>query len=234
MTAWIRPAFRWRRIVGALTATVVVGAIGVLTITPAESAQTIGYPAFTGPAIAQPPIGYTTGNMMQAIYDSEKSGTDFWMDRLLARSGGDDPSDADGGILMTRGRALFMRQHDPAVIGFGGQVAYWENISDAAAYSVALSPGTFTERSEQRKQTPSYWRSVYSSDAVEATATKFITDNNVAVTNLSIKNNGSASTTITLRATSPYASSGSGNELTGSTGVKMCGSPRSTRSASGY
>jgi hypothetical protein len=46
--------------------------------------------------------------------------------------------------------------------------------------------------------------------------TKFITDNNVAVTNLSITNNGTASTTLQLRATSPYLTSGSGNEMTAS------------------
>jgi hypothetical protein len=225
-----RPVFgRRRRIVCALAAIAVVGATNTMTIGPALAAQTIGYPTFTGPAIPQPPIGYTTGNMMQSIYDAEKSGTDFWMDRLLARTGGNDPSDADGGILMTRGRALFMKQHNPAVIGFGGQVAYWESISNAAAYSIALSPGTFSEQSGQRKQTPSYWQSLYSSGSVQATATKFITDNNVAVTNLSIKNNGSGSTTITLRATSPYASSGSGNELTGSTGVKNGLTTLSTR-----
>jgi hypothetical protein len=69
------------------------------------AAQTIGYPTFSGPTVPQPPAGYTTGNMMQAIYNAESARTDFWMDRLLSRPGS-DPSDADGGILMTRGRAL--------------------------------------------------------------------------------------------------------------------------------
>ncbi|WP_433728074.1 MGH1-like glycoside hydrolase domain-containing protein [Actinoplanes sp. CA-051413] len=196
------------------------GAAVTAVADPARAAQTIGYPVFTGAAIPQPPVGYTTGNMMQSIYDSEKAGTDFWMDRLLSRSGGDDPSDADGGILMTRGRAVFMKQHNPAVIGFGGRVAYWESINDANAYAITLSPGTFSEQPAQRRQAPSYWRSVYAGGSLQATETKFITDNNVLVTNLAIKNNGSASSTLTVRATSPYASSGSGNELTGSTGVK--------------
>ncbi|MFI7204499.1 discoidin domain-containing protein [Micromonospora aurantiaca (nom. illeg.)] len=211
---------RFRRVTGAALALVVVGALTPVAASPAQAAQTIGYPTFGGPAVPQPPVGYTTGNMMQSIYDAEKAGTDFWIDRLLSRSGGGDPSDADGGILMTRGRALFMKQHNPAVIGFGGRVAYWESISDAAAYSIALGPGTFTEQSSQRWQAPSHWRSVYAEGSVQATVTKFITDNNVAVTNLSIRNSGGAPVTLTLRATSPYASSGSGNELTGSTGVK--------------
>jgi mannosylglycerate hydrolase MGH1-like protein/F5/8 type C domain-containing protein len=212
---------RWRKAIGLMTVPVVASVITVAATTgPAVAAQTIGYPAFTGPAVPQPPVGYSTGNMMQAIYDSEKSGTDFWMDRLLSRSGGSDPSDADGGILMSRGRAVFMKQHNPAVIGFGGKVAYWESISDNNAYAIALSPGTFTEQRAQRQQAPSYWKSVYAGGSVQAGVTKFITDNNVLVTNLALKNNGTAPVTLTLRATSPYASSGSGNELTGSTGVK--------------
>jgi hypothetical protein len=207
---------RWRKAVGLVAVPVMVSAITVATAAgPARAAQTIGYPAFTGPAIPQPPVGYSTGNMMQAIYDSEKSGIDFWMDRLLARTGGSDPSDADGGILMSRGRAAFMKLHDPAVIGFGGKVAYWESISDNNAYAITLSPGTFTEQTAQRRQAPSYWKSVYAGGSVQAGVTKFITDNNVLVTNLSLKNNGTAPVTLTVRATSPYASSGSGNELTG-------------------
>ena len=56
---------------------------------------------------------------------------------------------------------------------------------------------------------------MHTSGSVTVTQTKFITDNNVAVTNLSITNSGSGSTTLQLRATSPYATSGCGNELTG-------------------
>jgi hypothetical protein len=220
-----------RRLLGALTVTVVAAALGAVAASPALADQTIGYPTFSGPAVPQPPIGYTTGNMMQSIYDAEKGGTDFWMDRLLARSGGSDPADADGGVLMSRGRALFMKVHNPGVIGFGGRVAYWESISDNNAYAVTLSPGTFNEQSGQRWQAPSYFRSVYGTGAVQATVTKFITDNNVAVTNLSIRNTGSAATTLTLRATSPYASTVSGNELTGSTSVPNGLTSLSTRLA---
>jgi hypothetical protein len=181
---------------------------------PAQAAQTIGYPTFSGPAVPQPPVGYTTGNMMQAIYNAESGGTDFWMDRLLGRPG-NDPSDADGGILMTRGRAVFMKLHTPSVIGFGGRVAYFESINNQNAYSVAITPGTFTEQVSQRFQAPSHWRSRYTSGSIQVNVQKFITHNNVLVTNLSIVNTGTASTTLQLRATSPYATSGSGNELTG-------------------
>ncbi|MEJ3744277.1 discoidin domain-containing protein, partial [Actinomycetes bacterium KLBMP 9797] len=195
-----------------LAATVVAGLL--LIPTPVQAAQTIGFPTFSGGAIPQPPVSYTTGDMMRAIYDAESGGTDFWIDRLLGRTGS-DPSDADGGILMTRGRALFMKVHNPSVIGFGGQVAYYESINNQNAYSVAITPGTFTEQVGQRWQGPSHWRSVHTSGSVRVNATKFITEQNVAVTNLSITNSGSASTTLQLRATSPYATSGSGSELTG-------------------
>ncbi|MEU7740614.1 hypothetical protein [Nonomuraea sp. NPDC049158] len=196
-----------RRIITALlliAGTLVVGA-------PAQAAQTIGYPTFGGQAIPAAPGTYTTGNMMQAIYDSESSGTDFWMDRLLARPG-NDPA---GTWLMSRGRALFMKTHTPGTLGFAGQVAYWESISNNNAYTVAITPGTFTEQVNSRWQAPSYWKSVHTSGSITVNQTKFITNNNVAVTNLSITNGGSSSTTLQLRATSPYATSGSGSELTG-------------------
>jgi hypothetical protein len=118
----------------------------VITAAPAHAAQTIGFPAFSGPAIPAPPVAHTSGDMMKAIYDAESSGTDFWMDRLLARSG-DDPA---GPWLMSRGRALFMKEHDPARLGFGGKVAYWESITGNHAYTVAVTPGTFTEQVPQR------------------------------------------------------------------------------------
>ncbi len=194
----------------ALVMTVVMVA-AVSTANSAPAAQTIGYPTFSGPAIPAPPVGYTSGNMMQAIYDAEAGGTDFWMDRLLARPG-NDPA---GTWLMTRGRALFMKTHTPSGLGFGGQVAYWESINNQSAYSIAITPGTWTEQANQRWQAPSYWRSVHTSGSLTATVTKFITNQNVAVTNVAITNNGSGSATLQLRATSPYATSGSGSELTG-------------------
>ncbi|GAA5066012.1 hypothetical protein HNP84_001225 [Thermocatellispora tengchongensis] len=185
---------------------------GLLTAAPAAHAdQTIGYPTFSGPAVPNPPGSYTTGDMMRAIYDAESSGTDFWMDRLLARTG-NDPA---GTWLMTRGRALFMKTHRPGTLGFAGQAAYWESISDANAYTIAITPGTFTEQVGQRRQAPSHWRSVHTSGSITVTQTKFITHNNVAVTNLSIANGGASPATLQLRATSPYAASGSGAELTG-------------------
>ncbi|XVQ88494.1 discoidin domain-containing protein [Microbispora siamensis] len=211
------PAFarsRFRSLTVAVVLCLVIGAL-MVPRQDASAAQTIGYPTFTGPAIPTPPVGYSTGNMLRAVYDSESSGTDFWIDRLLSRTGGSDPSDADGGILMTRGRAVFMKTHTPGTLGFAGKVAYIESINDQSAFTVAVTPGTFTEQTAQRKQAPSHWKSVHTSGNVRIEQTKFITDNNVAVANLAITNGGTASTTLQVRATSPYATSGSGNELTG-------------------
>ncbi|WP_229075829.1 discoidin domain-containing protein [Actinoplanes sp. DH11] len=183
----------------------------------ARAAQPIGYPTFTGAgSIPAPPVGYSTGDAMRAIYDAEAAGTDFWMDRLLARTG-NDPA---GPWLMTRGRAAFMYTHNPAVIGFGGNAAYWDNISSQNAYAVAASPGTFTEQPAQRRQTPSHWRSVHTGGSIRLEVTKFITHNNVLVTNVAVVNTGGSAATLSLTATSPYATTVSGSELTGTRAVK--------------
>ena len=68
-------------------------ALSAVPALPAQAAQTIGFPTFTGPAVPAPPVGFSTGNTMQAIYDAESGGTDFWMDRLLARPGNDPAGD---------------------------------------------------------------------------------------------------------------------------------------------
>jgi hypothetical protein len=64
--------------------------------------------------------------------NAEVGGTDFWMDRL-----GNDPA---GPFLMSRGRAVFMKTYDPAVLGFGGTVAYWDSINDRPAFTVQFRP----------------------------------------------------------------------------------------------
>jgi len=212
------PKARWRpRLASALTLvlTTTVAAV-VATPTAGLAAQTIGYPTFSGAAIPAPPVGLSTGNTMGAIFDAESGGTDYWMDRLLARNG-NDPA---GTWLMTRGRGLFMKTHNPGTLGFSGQVAYWESINDQSAFTVAASPGTFTEQVAQRRQVPSHFKSVHTSGTVRIDQTKFITHQNVAVANLTVTNSGSAATTVQLRVTSPYATAGSGNELTGQVAAK--------------
>jgi hypothetical protein len=94
----------------------------------------IGYPTFAGSPDPVPaePAKWKPDRMMLRLYEAERDGTDFWMDRLLARRG-DDPA---GDWLLTRGRALFMKTHDPDEVGFGGQVAYWESIDNRDRKSV--------------------------------------------------------------------------------------------------
>ena len=198
------------------TIAVLTGSLLVVAAAPAQAAQTIGYPSFSGPSIPAPPVALTTGNTMQAMYDAEAGGTDFWMDRLLARPG-NDPA---GTWLMSRGRAVFMKTHTPATLGFGGAVAYWESISDQAAFTVTAGSGTWTEQVSQRWQAPSHWKSAHTNGSLRINQTKFITGNNVAVDNLAITNTGTASQTVALRVTSPYATTVSGSELTGSRAVK--------------
>jgi hypothetical protein len=194
-------------------------AVSLLTTAapPAGADQTIGYPTFTGPALPAEPVGYTPGDMMRRIYEREASGTDFWMDRLLARPG----ADPAGNWLMTRGRTVYMRQHSNSVIGFGGRIAYYNEFfggfANQPGYAVTIGSGGFTEVPAQRLQTPSYWSGVYANAGlgVRASVRKFITHNNVAVTNVSITNTGPEARTLPLSVDSVFARTAEGDELTG-------------------
>jgi hypothetical protein len=199
-----------------------VSTVLVVTMTalPASAQQTIGYPSFGGPAdLPAEPAGYTTRGMLPAMYEADLAagagtgGADFWMDELLAREG----TDPAGNQLMTRGRALYMYTHSPNVIGFGGQVAYWDDIDGRAAYTVALGDGGYSQDVATRRQTPSYWRQTYTNAGTgfRVEVTKFITNANVAVTNLAITNTGDAAAALPVRVSSPYATVPDGDELTG-------------------
>ncbi|THV22864.1 Ig-like domain-containing protein [Glycomyces paridis] len=198
--------------VAALTAGLLVtGAPGT-----AAAQQTIGYPEFTGgDAVPDEPAPYTTHGMMPAMFDAESDGTDYWMDRLLAREGADPAGDQ---WLMTRGRALLMRVHDPEVIGFGGQLAYYDPYFDRASntdgFTIAIGEGGFEEDVDRRRQTPSHWTSVHGNGTLTAEVEKFITDNNVAVANVTVTNDG-ADASVPLRVESDFAQTADGAELTG-------------------
>ncbi len=152
---------RSRRPLTLALAAVLAAGMSTAVDIPASAEQTIGYPTFTGPPPPAEPVPYTTGSMMRTMYDAESAGTDFWMDRLLARRG-NDPA---GSWLMTRGRALYLRQHNNAVIGFGGRVAYYNeffgSFANQNAYTVTIGSGGFTELPAERLQTPSYWSGAY-------------------------------------------------------------------------
>ncbi|THV36989.1 Ig-like domain-containing protein [Glycomyces buryatensis] len=201
------------------TATTLVLTVGfVAAAAPASAEQTIGYPVFTGgDAVPDEPVEYTTDAMLPAMFEAEAEadGTDFWMDRLLAREGADPAGDE---WLMTRGRALLMRVHDPDVIGFGGQFAYYDpyfdRTSNADGFTVDFGDTEFTEVVDERVQTPSHWSSVHESGDLRATVEKFITDNNVAVANVTVSNAGDAAT-LPITVESDFAWQAEGDELTG-------------------
>jgi hypothetical protein len=179
---------------------------------PSYADEALGMPVFTGadPVPAEP-VGYHPRKMMEQIYDKEKGGDSYWIDRMLARPG-DDPA---GPWLMTRGRALFMKEHDPSVLGFGGYVAYWESIDNRDAYEISLG-SPLAENVAERLQMPSHWTGQYSGDGLAVGVKKFITHENVAVTTLEITNTGAEPRTVPVTVTSPYARKADGDrELTG-------------------
>ncbi|WP_274385195.1 discoidin domain-containing protein [Streptosporangium soli] len=172
----------------------------------------LGMPVFTGedPVPAEP-VAYHPRKMLEEIYRKEKGGDSYWIDRILTRPG-DDPA---GPWLMTRGRTVFMKEHDPAVIGFGGRVAYWESIDDRDAYTIALGTG-LTEDVAKRAQMPSHWIGEYTGGGLAVQVKKFITHENVAVTTLAITNKGSSAVDVPVSVASPYAKEAAGErELTG-------------------
>jgi len=190
-----------------------------------------GEPTFTGAANPVPaePVAYDPSRgMLRSIYDADiaAGGTSYWFDRILARpflSNGDS-------ALMTRGRALYMYTHNPRTLGFGaggtganggGGYAYRQPPTTAAPqnlYTLSVSGGALTEDTTQQVQYPSYFTAVYTRPGLSVTEKKFITDNDVAVTGLTLTNTGTAALTATVSATSPIATtpSADGTELTGS------------------
>ena len=172
----------------------------------------LGMPVFTGedPVPAEP-VAYHPRKMLEEIYRKEKGGDSYWIDRILTRPG-DDPA---GPWLMTRGRTVYMKEHDPAVIGFGGRVAYWESIDDRGAYTIALGTG-LTEDVAKRAQMPSHWIGEYTGGGLAVQVKKFITHENVAVTTLAITNKGSSAVDVPVSVASPYAKEAAGErELAG-------------------
>lgn len=216
---------------GALATAAIAAVVGsTLLATPAFAANSdIGYPTFTGSEQPIPDTGveYTPAGQLQAIFDADLAAgagmsteTDFWFDEMLARTGTAGSHGDNNQWIFTRGRAAFMKEHSPGSLGFAGQLAYWESIDGRGGYTITALVGganvALTEDTAQRKQTPSYWRSVHrnAGAGLEIVQTKFITDANVLVTNLELRSTGPA-LDVTLRAVSPYASIVEGAELTG-------------------
>ncbi len=200
-----------------------------------------GTPTFTGsatPIPAEPAAYNPSQSMLQAIYNADLAagGTSFWFDRILARPFSNGAGETS---LLTRGRALFMYTHSPARLGFGsssatdngqgGQGNGWAYRQPLAPttpatlrdlYTVAVSGAALTENTGQRMQFPSYYSAAFSRTGLTVGEKKFITDNNVAVTNLTLTNTGSDTTSVTLTATSPIATTAAGAELTGAVTIR--------------
>ncbi len=188
----------------------------------------MGDPTFAGQANPVPPEGVPydpTKNMMQQIFNNDVSngGTSYWVDNMLTRPFSSSDCSA---CLLTRGRALYMYTSTPGTLGFAGGYAYRERPTgnSQSMYTIAISGATLAEQTAQRVQTPSYFQTAFTATAANlgVTETKFITYNDVAVTDFTITNNGTASTTNTITATSPIATtpSADGTELTGSVSIR--------------
>ncbi|MBT0994180.1 Ig-like domain-containing protein [Cellulomonas sp. DKR-3] len=185
----------------------------------------LGYPAFTGSATPVPDTGvaYTPGGYLAKVFAADQAagagsapGDDFWLDRMLARTG---PmfDGTENAVAFTRGRTAFMKTHSPTGLGWRGDTAYIDTTGkgDAFAYTVKVDgvATTMQEQSAQRRQTPSYFRSVFTGGGITLTQTKFITDQNVMVADVTVTS--AAAHTVTLTATSPHATRAEGDELVG-------------------
>jgi hypothetical protein len=234
---------RGRRLLTALAVCLTVASSLVMSGGPALARNQLGEPpginpgdpTFTGSAtpVPAPPVPYQPGrNMLRAIFDADVAagGTSYWIDRILARpylAPSQDTTNSDS-ALMTRGRALYMYTQNPSVLGFaaggsganGGGWAYRQPPSPGTRqdlYTISVSGDALTEDTAQRWQYPSYFSGVYTRPGLSVAEKKFITDNDVAVTGLTLTNTASSATTVTLTATSPIAATPSADstELTG-------------------
>jgi hypothetical protein len=193
-----------------------------------------GTPPWAGaanPIPAEPAAFDPSQNQLQSILDADVAagGSSYWFDRILARPF----SSADSNSLMTRGRALYMYTHQPSTLGFagtgtgangGGGYAYRQppTTSVVNLYTITVSGGGLAETTAQRMQFPSYYSALFTRAGLSVAEKKFITDNDVAVTDLTLTNTGTAATSLTLTAASPIATTAStdGTELTGNVGLR--------------
>jgi hypothetical protein len=214
-----------------------------------------GVPTYSGGApIAAEPVGFDPArSMLERIYQADLAagGESFWFDRMLERPAGG----SGGNTLYTKGRALYMYTHNPAVLGFAGQglstnangggAAYREAVqvgnnncqgginAQCNLYSVTVSGAAFTEATAERRQYPSHWSSVHTAQGVTVRQRKFITYNNVAVTVLEITNVSGQPATRTVTAATPswvtQSASADGTERIGTFNTRYDTTTVSTR-----
>ena len=137
------------------------------------------------------------------------------MDRILAREGvcngnAGSNGNADGNTFLTRGRALYMYTSSPSVIGFGGNTAYHQPLGRGDLVRVLFSnaDGSLTtkEDTSKRVNAPSNWSSTYSVGSnLTLDVVKFIHQENVAVTTMTLTNKSAEDQAITVAADSIFA-----------------------------
>ena len=199
---------------------------GVLKASAAEApaALDIGYPTFKNTELLDEVydlsnlgVSYSEKDIMMAIYkqDLANGGDSFYMDRILAREGvcngnAGSNGNADGNTFLTRGRALYMYTSSPSVIGFGGNTAYHQPLGRGDLVRVLFSnaDGSLTtkEDTSKRVNAPSNWSSTYSVGSnLTLDVVKFIHQENVAVTTMTLTNKSAEDQAITVAADSIFA-----------------------------
>ena len=199
---------------------------GVLKASAAEAlaALDIGYPTFKNTELldevydlSKRGVSYSEKDIMMAIYkqDLANGGDSFYMDRILAREGvcngnAGSNGNADGNTFLTRGRALYMYTSSPSVIGFGGNTAYHQPLGRGDLVRVLFSnaDGSLTtkEDTSKRVNAPSNWSSTYSVGSnLTLDVVKFIHQENVAVTTMTLTNKSAEDQAITVAADSIFA-----------------------------
>lgn len=226
--------------VAALTFTSVPA--GMLANASSPAAADIGYPEFKNVELLDEVydleslgVSYSEDDIMMKIYEQDlaNGGDSFYMDRILAREGvangnaGSNGND-DANTFLTRGRALYMYTSNPAVIGFGGTVAYHQQMT-GDMYSITFQSGgsslTTSEDTSSRVNYPSNWVSTYSvGDSLAADVTKFISQENVAVTAITLRNTSGADQNVTVNATSSFVSERGEVEINGNMASELTGS----------
>ena len=224
---------RARRPLVAGLATLCLAATGLAPLAAAAAPgaevpqSSLGYPTFTGSPNPVPATGvdYTPSAYLQQVFDHDVAqgagtapGQDFWIDRMLARTG--PMYDATENLVaFTRGRAVFMKTHTPTALGWDGDVAYWESLGNGGAFTYTVTVGgtpvTLTEQPSQRRQTPSYFSSVFTGSGLVLEQTKYITDQDVMVAGIEVTDTSGAARAVQLVATSPQTTHAEGDELVG-------------------
>ncbi|WP_115560546.1 Ig-like domain-containing protein [Xanthomonas arboricola] len=231
---WLRAALRTGAAAAFCAGAVVGMPVGIakdIQEAPVALANAaIGDPRFHGLEHPLPDSGvaFAPGGQLARIYAADRArgagqvaGNDFWIDRMLVREGTGGGFDDENDWLFTRGRAAFLATHHPEIPGFVGQVAYWHTTDYDALLRILSTQGEravqWTERSQQRRQTPSYFSTVFedANAGVRMRLVKYITEQNVAVASIVLSSLDGAAHTLSVQALSPLAQHADGAALTG-------------------